>query len=75
MVRRLAFLRSILIFKKIDIYKCPKKEKPKNSLKNEFLTQDKAYLEIGLQTANESNVKSYQVPKKNGQKNEIIGAV
>lgn len=37
----------------------------KNSLKNEFLTQDKAYLEIGLQTANESNVKSYQVPKKN----------
>ena len=37
MVRRLAFLRSILIFKKIDIYKCPKKEKPKNSLKNEYI--------------------------------------
>jgi dynein intermediate chain 3, axonemal len=36
----------------------------KNSLKNEFLTNDRAYLEIGLQTANDSNVKSYQVPKK-----------
>jgi len=36
----------------------------KNSLKNEFMTIDKAYLEIGLQTSNESNAKSYQVPKK-----------
>jgi hypothetical protein len=36
----------------------------KNSIKNDFITNDRAYLEIGLQTANKSNTREYQVPKK-----------
>ena len=36
-MNNIAFLRSILIFLKIDIYKCPKIEKPKKCLENACL--------------------------------------